>query len=800
MPPKPLRVTAPSDVTAPARQATPAGNIAPGTSIGTAWPPLQGGVTYSETNIFAGYPQDWYVFYKTPNGTTATATITNTSVNSSCAVLNVYLEDQNGWSDAALNSATLNADQSVTFNIPANLASDPQGLYYIYASGAGNYCGPSGNATYTMQLGPSNQFANPARVPSKTGTAGTSIGDAWPPLQGGINYSHTNLFTGWPEDWYVVYKKPDSHTATVRIVNTTVYGTSCPNLNVYLEDQNGWSDGSIGSATLTSDGAVTFTIPANLTSDPQGLYYIYASGASNYCNSSGGASYTIELEPGSELANPARLPSKTATAGTSIGTAWPPLQGGINYSHTNLFAGWPEDWYVVYKKPDSRTATVRIVNTTVYGTSCPYINVYLQEQNSWSDSALNSATLNANGAVTFTIPANLTSDPQGLYYVWVSGASNYCGTSGNASYTIELEPSSELANPAPVPTLPATPARSASSVDWPPLRGGVKYAGANSFAGYPTDWYALYKKPDSATGTIRIVNTTVNGTSCPFLNVYLYDNHGTADYALDSATLNSNAAITFNVGGRLAGDPAGLYYLAVVGAGNYCDSSGSATYTIEPESSAEWGTAFAALPFGPTKATALGPLAGNSIYATSITSGTSQDWAYFVAKAALTVRLSNTSSTSAACNLAAAIYSSANAKVASATLGAGKAASLKVPKAGTYYVELSTGGCKPKAAVSALVEAAGSVTGPVLKVSDTTLRAGTHGKAYSVTIGVTGGKKPYAFTAVTALPAGLSLNKETGAITGKPAKRGSYTFTLTITDSTKPTHNILTVLIHVTIS
>jgi hypothetical protein len=118
----------------------------------------------------------------------------------------------------------------------------------------------------------------------------------------------------------------------------------------------------------------------------------------------------------------------------------------------------------------------------------------------------------------------------------------------------------------------------------------------------------------------------------------------------------------------------------------------------------------------------------------------------------------------------------------------------------TDYLDLSTGGCKPKAAVSGLVDISGTVTGPVLKVSDPTLKGGTHGKAYSATIGVSGGKKPYAFAAVTALPAGLSLNKKTGAITGKPAKKGSYTFTLTVTDSTKPTHNILTVLIQVTIS
>ena len=82
------------------------------------------------------------------------------------------------------------------------------------------------------------------------------------------------------------------------------------------------------------------------------------------------------------------------------------------------------------------------------------------------------------------------------------------------------------------------------------------------------------------------------------------------------------------------------------------------------------------------------------------------------------------------------MYNSANVRVASASLGSGAISSLKIPKAGTYYLELSTGGCKPKAAMSALVEALGSLTGPVLKVSNTTLKTGAHGKAYSAAIPV----------------------------------------------------------------
>jgi len=102
------------------------------------------------------------------------------------------------------------------------------------------------------------------------------------------------------------------------------------------------------------------------------------------------------------------------------------------------------------------------------------------------------------------------------------------------------------------------------------------------------------------TATVRIVNTTVDGsTSCAFVNVYLYDNHGAADNPVGSATLWNNTAATLSVPGTLPGDPAGLYYLAITGAFNPCHSAGAASYSIEPEPGTEWGSGGRALPYGP---------------------------------------------------------------------------------------------------------------------------------------------------------------------------------------------------------
>jgi len=64
------------------------------------------------------------------------------------------------------------------------------------------------------------------------------------------------------------------------------------------------------------------------------------------------------------------------------------------------------------------------------------------------------------------------------------------------------------------------------------------------------------------------------------------------------------------------------------------------------------------------------------------------------------------------------------------------------------------------------------------------LPGGTVGTAYSQTISASAGGSPYSY-AVTAgaLPAGLSLNTSTGALTGTPTTDGAYNFTITATDT-----------------
>ncbi|HEX3462175.1 MAG TPA: putative Ig domain-containing protein, partial [Acidimicrobiales bacterium] len=80
----------------------------------------------------------------------------------------------------------------------------------------------------------------------------------------------------------------------------------------------------------------------------------------------------------------------------------------------------------------------------------------------------------------------------------------------------------------------------------------------------------------------------------------------------------------------------------------------------------------------------------------------------------------------------------------------------------------------------------GIVAGP--SITTTSLPAGEVGVPYSQTLGGAGGTGPYTWS-VTAgsLPAGLSLNSTTGALSGTPTGSGPTTFTITLTDGSGKT-------------
>jgi subtilisin family serine protease len=68
-------------------------------------------------------------------------------------------------------------------------------------------------------------------------------------------------------------------------------------------------------------------------------------------------------------------------------------------------------------------------------------------------------------------------------------------------------------------------------------------------------------------------------------------------------------------------------------------------------------------------------------------------------------------------------------------------------------------------------------------------QTGQVGIPYSSSLTASAGAPPYEFS-ITGLPPGLSLNPETGAITGTPATAGSFPYTATVTDSNSVTRTV----------
>lgn len=91
---------------------------------------------------------------------------------------------------------------------------------------------------------------------------------------------------------------------------------------------------------------------------------------------------------------------------------------------------------------------------------------------------------------------------------------------------------------------------------------------------------------------------------------------------------------------------------------------------------------------------------------------------------------------------------------------------------------MDANGCATTASYSIHINCA------VITLTPATLPAGTTNVPYNQTVSASGGAAPYTYAVTTGnLPAGLTLNSNTGAITGTPTSAGTANFTITATDT-----------------
>jgi hypothetical protein len=348
------------------------------------------------------------------------------------------------------------------------------------------------------------------------------------------------------QEWYSLYKDPDTNSATVRVQDTTVYeSSSCPNLDAVLYDETG-TDNVIASAGLGDNSAALLTVPSKSSSDPSGLYYVEITDQG--CGQSGTTNYSVEPEPSSEFENPPQIPTGDESPESSIGDAVPRLQGNLSYTGT-VTSGTAEDWYALYKDPDTTSATVKVEDTTVnQTTSCPNLNAVLYD-NTGTDNVVSSAGLGQDSAAVLQVPSQESSNRTSVFYLEISDQG--C-TGGGTTYELNPEPSSQWEDPNPLPFEPLPEGTSLTKAGGP-LQGGVSYFDTLDNSNTNYDYFV----DNSSKPLYPAVEDTTSGemSNCPNLSVVIESSGGDV---FASAGLGSDSATNFS-----PLDQPGKYYVAV---------------------------------------------------------------------------------------------------------------------------------------------------------------------------------------------------------------------------------------------
>ena len=635
----------------------------PGTNIGNA-AVLTGTVSGS---LPSGLAEGWFVVYPAQAGGTVVFKVTDTTSSSSpCSSIAFSIDNTDG-SGGVITNGTLGAGGS--YEHPQSAPGSDR--YYVEVSPFN--CSPTGGqpATYSVAVvsGGGGTAPNPA-----TGTikAGKSIGAVGSPLRGHMVYRGS--LGAVPDAWYQLDAKASG--ATIRVENTTVAGSPCATIRASYDNADG-SGGVIANPVQGDNSAVTFTATA------AGLYYIELNAFN--CTATAATTYSVEPEPGTGWAVPAPPTTGTISAGTSIGTVGPPLQGDTLYRGS--VSSVPDAWYQLDAKASG--ATIRVENTTVAGSPCATIRASYDNADG-SGGVIANPVQGDNSAVTFTATA------AGLYYIELNAFN--CTATAATTYSVEPSPSTKWATPAPPATGTIKAGKSIGAVG-SPLRGHMVYRG--SLGAVPDAWYQLDAKASGA--TIRVENTTIAGSPCATIRAS-YDNADGSGGVIANPVQGDNSAVTFTA------TAAGLYYIEL-NAFN-CTATAATTYSVEPEPGTGW-----AVPAPPTTGTisagtSIGtvgpPLQGDTLYKGTAATSTSQAW-YQLDKAAdantATIRVENTTVTGSACaTIQVTLENSSGGVIANPVQGDNSAVTFTVTAAGLYYIEITAFNCTATQATTYSIE------------------------------------------------------------------------------------------------
>jgi large repetitive protein len=461
--------------------------------------------------------------------------------------------------------------------------------------------------------------------------------------------------------------------------------------------------------------------------------------------------------------------------------------------------------------PAGTVGATNVVVTTSYGSSAltnGYTYVAPTIAFSPAAGALTGATVGtaysqtvtaSGGTAPYTYAITSGSLPAGLSLDTTTGAiTGTPTTAGNASFTITATDANSFTGSASYSLAVTVAAPVANAVSATVATNSSSNAITLNITGGAATSVAIGSPASHGTATASgtaITYTPTAGYSGSDNFTYTATNaSGTSASATVTITVSAPTFVMSPAAGALTGATAGTAYSQTITA-----SGGTAPYTYAITSGS--------LPAGLSLDTTTGAItgtpttAGNASFtitatdANSVTGSASYSLAVTVAapvaNAVSATVAANSSSNPISLNITGGTATSVAIGTAAShgTATASGTAITYTPTAGYSgsdnfsYTATNASGTSAPATVTI------TVTAPTFTMSPAAgaLTAATVGTAYSQTVAASGGTAPYTYAVTGTLPAGLSLNTTTGAITGTPTTAGNASFTITATDANSVT-------------
>ena len=269
-----------------------------------------------------------------------------------------------------------------------------------------------------------------------TTTAGKNIGKASQVTSTVTGSLHSKL----SDDWWVMFPPVAGGTVHLRVKNTLKTNSGgCDLATVQLWDTNGRTDTAIVTTNVSPNTA------SNLNVSEPGSDRYFAELSTGGCTPPNGSpvTYSIDVVSGGGGTDP-NPTSGSAEPSTTMAGAGPPLQGHTSY--TGSIVTNTQSWYLLDKKADSNSATIRVENTTTLtaaiqaGTCDASFPVVFTDSHG---NPITTVVLKDNSAATFTTPIPPGQTSGDFYLDFNNDGDTYPGCTAPITYRIEPEPASE---------------------------------------------------------------------------------------------------------------------------------------------------------------------------------------------------------------------------------------------------------------------------------------------------------------------------------------------------------------------